>query len=71
MILTYRKKNILTINNFRYLFYCLKFKNQFRKYLWEKIRESKIIKKYSPNYLIENLIENFNEDLDKVLNDWI
>jgi hypothetical protein len=65
---TLLKNNIRIVNHFRHLYYCLKFKNQFRKWLWEKIREQKIIKKYHPTYLIENLYED--SDLDTVLNNW-
>jgi Leucine-rich repeat (LRR) protein len=49
------KKKIQTLNNFRHLYYCLKFKKHFRKWLWIKIREPKIEKMYDPIYLIENL----------------
>lgn len=62
------KKNIDIVNNFRHLYYCIKFRAQFRKCLWEKIREPKIAKKYDPNYLIKNLKNN--ADLDKVLDEW-
>ena len=70
------KKIVKTINQFRNLYYSLKFKKQFRKFLWEKIREPKIQKYYSPNNLIELLRENENEnvdvdeELDEVLNNW-
>ena len=30
-------------------------KKQIRRWLWKKVREPKIKKMYSPNYLIENL----------------
>ena len=63
-----RKKNIQILNNFRYLYYCLKFKNHFRKWLWEKVREPNAKKLYDPNYLIENLGDE--DDLDAVLNNW-
>jgi Leucine-rich repeat (LRR) protein len=64
------KKYIKILNNFRYLYYCLKFKKQLRNYwLWEKVREPIIMKKYHPKYLIENLGED--DDLDIVLNNWI
>jgi hypothetical protein len=56
------RKDIKTLNNFRYLFYCLKYK----KRLWE-IRESIIMKKYHPNYL-HNLKEE--DDLDEILETW-
>jgi Leucine-rich repeat (LRR) protein len=62
------KKNIQILNNLRDLYYCLKFKKNLRKWLWEKVREPKIKKKYNPNYLVENL---GNEcDLEKVLYNW-
>ena len=61
------KQNIQIFNNFRYLYYCLKFKNHFRKWLWEKVREPKIKKLYDPNYLVENLGD---KDLEIVLYDW-
>jgi len=62
------KQNIQTLNNFRYLYYCLKLKKQLRKWLWEKVREPNIKKIYSPMYLIENLGQD--DDLDTVLNNW-
>ena len=63
------KKNIQTLNNFRHLYYCLQFKKQLRKWLWEKVRESKIKKLYNPIYLLENLGDE--DDLDTVLDNWI
>ena len=62
------KQNIQTFNNFRHLYYCLKFKKQLRKWLWEKVREPIIKKLYNPLYLIENLKEE--DDLDTVLKNW-
>ena len=62
-------KNIKILNNFRYLYYCLQYKKQLRKWLWEKVREPNIMQKYHPKYLIENLGED--NDLDEVLNNWI
>ena len=62
------KLNIKTLNNFKHLYYCLKFKSQFRKLLWEKIRQPKIIKHYNPTYLITNLKEN--DELETILNSW-
>jgi hypothetical protein len=63
------KQKIRILNNFRYLYYSLKFKNRFKKLLWETIREPKIIKKYHPDYLIEHLQED--SDLEIVLENWI
>ena len=62
------KKNVKIVNNFRHLYYSLKYKKQLRKWLWEKVREKQISEKYHPNYLLENL--NENEDLDEILNNW-
>jgi hypothetical protein len=65
------KKNIRVFKWFRHLWYCLQYKKQFKKWLWEKVREPKIKKMYSPNYLIENLGDKEEEeDLDTVLNNW-
>lgn len=63
------KKQIQTINNFRHLHYSLKFKKQFRHLLWVKVREPKIMKKYHPDYLLENLQED--ADLDAFLDNWL
>jgi hypothetical protein len=62
------KQNVQIINNFRHLYYCLKFKKQFRKWLWEKVREPNAKKLYNPIYLIENLGED--DDLDTFLYNW-
>jgi Leucine-rich repeat (LRR) protein len=62
------KNNIDTVNKFRHLYYCIKFRDQFRKYLWVRVREPKIAKKYNPDYLIEHL--GNNTDLDQVLAKW-
>jgi Leucine-rich repeat (LRR) protein len=62
------KIKVQILNNFRYLYYSLKFKKRFRDWLWVRVREPKIRKKYHPNYLIENLHEN--TDLDEVLQNW-
>jgi Leucine-rich repeat (LRR) protein len=62
------KQNIQTLNNFRYLYYSLKFKKQLRKWLWEKVREQNAKKMYSPSYLNKNLGDQ--DDLDTVLNNW-
>ena len=61
-------RDIRTLNNFRYLYYFLKFKKQFRKWLWEKVREPNAKKRYDPKYLVENLGEH--DDLDTVLHNW-
>jgi Leucine-rich repeat (LRR) protein len=62
------KIQIQKINKFREFYYSQKYKNQFRYLLWEKIREPKIIQKYHPDYLIQNLHED--TDLDEFLKNW-
>jgi len=62
------KQKIQILNNFRHLYYCLKFKKQLRKWLWEKVREPSAKKLYNPKYLIENLGDK--DDLDTVLGNW-
>ena len=62
------KLKIQILNNFRCLYYSLKFKKQLRKWLWEKVREPNIKKMYNPIYLIENLSDE--DDLDTVLDNW-
>jgi hypothetical protein len=63
------KKKIQILNNFRHLYYCLKFKKQFRKWLYEKVKEPNVKKIYHPNYLIKNLRDE-DDDLDTVLYNW-
>jgi hypothetical protein len=63
------KKNIQILNNLRDLYYCLKFKKQLRKWLWEKVREKRAMEMYNPNYLVEKLSDE-EEDLEKVLQNW-
>jgi len=62
------KQHIQILNNFRYLYYCLKFKKHFRKWLWEKVRLPNVNKMYNPIYLIENLGDE--DDLESVLDNW-
>jgi hypothetical protein len=66
-------KKIQILHKFCYLYYCLKFKTQFRDFLWKKIREPKIIQNYHPSYLNKLLIDDAEgtEDLDMVLNSWL
>ena len=62
------KRKIRVLNQFRYLYYSLKYKKRFRDLLWVKIREPKIRERYSHDYLIANLHED--TDLDELLNNW-
>jgi hypothetical protein len=62
------KRKIRVLNQFRYLYYSLKYKKQFRDVLWVKIREPKIRIKYSHDYLVQHLHED--TDLDQLLENW-
>jgi hypothetical protein len=54
------------LNKFRFLYYTLKYKKQFRKLLWEKIREPKIRIANHPDILQKLLLEdNVNENEDE------
>ena len=69
------KQNIQIVNNFRHLYYCLQLKTQFRKWLWERVRETNTQKMYHPNNLIkliEQLDDNDSNDdsLNEVLDNW-
>ena len=62
------KQKMQTLTNFRHLYYCLKYKKQFRDLLWVKIREPKIRERYSHDYLVKHLHED--TDLDEFLQNW-
>ena len=59
---------IKTLRNFRYTYYLLKFKKHFKRWLWEKVREPKIMAKFHPSHL--NALEE-TDDLEMFLEDWI
>jgi hypothetical protein len=61
------KKNIEIYYQFRFTYYCLKYKKQLRDILWEKIRKPKIEIQFSPMEL-KKYLEN-KHDLDS-LEDW-
>jgi len=66
---SYSNENIIQIlRNFRYTYYLLKFKKHFKRWLWEKVREPKIMAKFHPSHLDE-LLET--DDLEVFLEDWI
>jgi hypothetical protein len=62
------KAHTKTLHQFRHLYYSLRFKNQFRHWLWERVRKPMTMKKYHPNYLHENLQET--DDLLEFLENW-
>jgi len=59
---------IQTLRNFRNTYYLLKFKKHFKRWLWEKVREPKIMAKFHPSHL--NALEE-TDDLEVFLDDWI
>lgn len=68
-----QKETILT--NFKEMFYALKYKQQFRHLLWEKVREPKIRAKYHPDNLAKMLealqIGELDVDqLDALMDQW-
>jgi len=59
---------IKVLRNFRFTFYCLKLKNKFKRWLWEKVREPKIMQKFHPDHL--NKLQD-TDDLEVFLDNWI
>ena len=59
---------IKTLRNFRYTYYLLKLKKHFKRWLWEKVREPKIMAKFHPSHL--DALEE-TDDLEVFLDDWI
>jgi E3 ubiquitin-protein ligase SspH2 len=61
--------NLCILHKFRKLYYSLKFKDQFRNWLWVKVRQPRLERLYHPNNL-KDLLINAETDLDTVLNNW-
>ena len=59
---------IAILMKFRFTFYCLKLKNKFKRWLWEKVREPKIMAKFHPDRL--NELKD-TDDLEVFLDNWI
>ena len=74
------RRNIQTLNRFKELYYCVKYKTQFRYLLWVKVREPKIQQQYHPDNLTKRLlsisddvsddVSDDNDLFDVILNDW-
>jgi hypothetical protein len=67
------RKQIKIVNQFRELFYTLKYKKQFLDLLWVRIREPKIRNKYHPSNLMAMLEEKEDitlDELDELLDKW-
>lgn len=61
------KNKLIIFNKFKFLYYCLKYKNIFKNLLWNKVRRPKIENYYHPHNLII-FLENNNYDLDNLHN---
>jgi len=71
--ITQLRNQIEIINQFRELFYALKYKKQFQYLLWVRIREPKIRNKYHPSNLmamLEGKEESTLDELDELLEKW-
>jgi hypothetical protein len=67
------RKQIKIVNQFRELFYALKYKKKFLNLLWVRIREPKIRNKYKPENLMAMLEEKEDitlDELDELLEKW-
>jgi len=65
------REKIKRINKFRFLYYSLKFKQQFRNWLWIKVRKPKIEQQFHPNKLLKLLNGNdINTINEEILNNW-
>ena len=65
------KRKIQILSNIKNLCYSLmfnhysiKYRNQFRIWLWERVREPKIIKQYNPTIYLKEMYENCDVDID-------
>jgi len=57
------KANVRILNNFRFLYHCIKYKNKLRKWLW-KSRENKVKEEFHPDRIIELLEGKDIDDID-------
>lgn len=55
--------DIKIVNSFRRLFYCLKFKKQFMRWLWERIRLPKIKFECKPENIVDKLYNEIDDDI--------
>jgi Leucine-rich repeat (LRR) protein len=62
------KTNTLVL--FRELYYAIKFKRKFRRWLWELVREPKISRRFHPNNLVKCIEEN-DDNLDIAIEKFI
>jgi len=59
------QKIVKTIYNFKYTYYCLKFKKRFRDFLWQRLREPIAMKRYHPSELQKMLDVAAASELDE------
>jgi Leucine-rich repeat (LRR) protein len=67
--LSITRQDVKTLNNFRRMFYSLKYKGKFKRWLWN-IRETLAMGKYSPANLEELLSQVEEEEFQEVLDTW-
>jgi hypothetical protein len=58
------RSNLQILNRFRELYYTLKYKNQFRQWLWIKVRLPRIEQAHHPDRLQEALEQEGGEEAD-------
>lgn len=63
-------RKIRCFEQFKELYHSLKFKRQFRDWLWIKVRLPRIEKQFHPDNLVEFLYEIDDEGLDETLDNW-
>jgi len=71
--ITKLREQIKITNQFRELFYSMKYKKQFQDILWFHVREPKIRNKYHPSNLMAMLEEKEDitlDELDELLEKW-
>lgn len=58
------------VNNFKILYLTLKIKKIIRKWIWEKIRQPKIMEFYHPKNLIKLISDNNDDEISDILDKW-
>lgn len=59
------------VNNFKFLYLTLKIKKILRKWIWEKIKQPKIIEFYHPKNLIKLISYNNDDEISDILDKWV
>jgi hypothetical protein len=56
------KNKIKVFHNCKYIIYSFKCRKQFRKLLWEKVREPKIRRQFAPENILDILYNEIEDD---------